>query len=183
MGKDAIALKEFILDKVRLHSYLERDGFLKLGADVEQQIKCPFHGNDNKPSSRYYEHTNSMYCWVCQKSWDPVGYVMEKSSLNYGEALKQIVRENKLDISSVPEYTGVVRARAVQSTAKKVYKVDSRKMLLATIESELKRKKKIIPVANMRNIVYILPRIRKATDGDESILSAATKVVEFLKKL
>lgn len=50
---------------------------LKLSDDQEEQISCPFHGQDRKPSARVYPPGGSsrsgVYCWVCQKRWDIFG--------------------------------------------------------------------------------------------------------------
>lgn len=46
------------------------------GSTAEEQISCPFHGDDRKPSARVYpQHGPShsgVYCWTCQKRWDIV---------------------------------------------------------------------------------------------------------------
>jgi len=47
------------------------------GSSQEEQISCPFHGKDNRPSARVYPPTgpspSGLYCWTCQKRWDIVG--------------------------------------------------------------------------------------------------------------
>lgn len=47
------------------------------GSTQEEQISCPFHGKDNRPSARVYPQTgpspSGLYCWTCQKRWDIVG--------------------------------------------------------------------------------------------------------------
>jgi len=67
-----------------------------LGYDVypdqhrEQQFRCDLHGEDNKPSARFYPETNSTYCWVCQKARGPVDYYIEKESVELREALDRL---------------------------------------------------------------------------------------------
>jgi len=47
------------------------------GADREEQISCPFHGKDTKPSARIYPESGNkhshVWCFVCQKPWDVIG--------------------------------------------------------------------------------------------------------------
>jgi hypothetical protein len=53
------------------------------GSGHQEQISCPFHGNDRRPSARVYpqEGTSSsgLYCYVCRKRWDIVGLWKEFS--------------------------------------------------------------------------------------------------------
>jgi DNA primase len=50
------------------------------------QLHCPFHGDDAHPSARVYE-TNTMYCWVCNKTWDVVEFIKDLNNLNFKEAV------------------------------------------------------------------------------------------------
>jgi hypothetical protein len=40
----------------------------------EEQFSCPFHGQDKKPSARYYPQSSSnlssVWCFVCREKWD-----------------------------------------------------------------------------------------------------------------
>jgi len=66
----------------------------------EQQFACDLHGVDNKPSARLYGHNNTTYCWVCQKTRDPISYVMEKELVNFREAIERL--EEKLGLPPLP---------------------------------------------------------------------------------
>ena len=59
------------------------------------QVNCPFHGNDSHASARIYE-TNSMYCWVCNKSWDVIGFVRDIEKVTFAEACS--ILENRFSI-------------------------------------------------------------------------------------
>lgn len=50
------------------------------------QLHCPFHGDDAHPSARVYE-TNTMYCWVCNKTWDVVEFIKDLNNLKFKEAV------------------------------------------------------------------------------------------------
>jgi len=69
----------------------------------EVQLRCPFHGKDNKPSARFYRNTQSMFCWVCYKSWDVIQFIMEIEQLYYIRALLFIIDKYKVNISSISD--------------------------------------------------------------------------------
>jgi hypothetical protein len=66
-----------LVDSVTAHDILRHFNInLKFGDDQEEQISCPFHGADVKPSARVYPagaSRSGLYCWVCQKRWDIFG--------------------------------------------------------------------------------------------------------------
>lgn len=66
---------EEIHRKVSCGDVLARNGVhLKYGGHKAEQFSCPFHGQDNKPSTRFYPSTNGkpegVWCFVCQERWD-----------------------------------------------------------------------------------------------------------------
>lgn len=69
----------------------------------EAQLRCPFHGKDNKPSARYYRATQSMFCWVCYRSWDVIQFIMEIEQLYYKRALLFLIDKYKLNTSSISD--------------------------------------------------------------------------------
>jgi len=104
--KNPEKLKELILEKVEMDRVM-----LDYNVDFvynptlvdEAQLRCPFHGKDNKPSARYYRATQSMFCWVCYKSWDVIQFIMEKEQLYYIRTLLFIIDKYKLDTSSITD--------------------------------------------------------------------------------
>lgn len=66
----------------------------------EQQYRCDLHGIDNKPSARYYPRTNSVYCFACGKSRDPVSLVMDKEALTFRDACNSL--EERFDLPALP---------------------------------------------------------------------------------
>lgn len=103
--KDPDKLKELILKGVDLSKVmLEYDvnfAFNPNAAD-EVQFRCPFHGEDNKPSSRYYRSTQTTYCWVCKERLNVIDFIKKKRGLGYYAALNYIIDRYKLDISNIP---------------------------------------------------------------------------------
>jgi hypothetical protein len=68
---------EAIRKAVTVQDVLGRHGVILRGhGDREEQISCPFHGRDNKPSCRVYPETprgpSHAWCFVCQERWDAI---------------------------------------------------------------------------------------------------------------
>lgn len=64
-------------DKVEVADVLARHGHpLRYNGHKPEQFSCPFHGKDNKPSTRYYPATDGkpagVWCFVCQERWDSI---------------------------------------------------------------------------------------------------------------
>jgi hypothetical protein len=62
---------------VTVYEVLERNGVRLRRGDREEQIACPFHGQDRKPSARVYPETtrgpSHVWCFVCRERWDAIG--------------------------------------------------------------------------------------------------------------
>lgn len=104
--KDPNKLKDLILEQIDLGEVMQQhnvDFVFNPEKAHEVQFRCPFHGKDNKPSARYYRETQSAYCWVCHKSFDVIGFIMEKLGISYGGALGHLITKYGLDISHIPE--------------------------------------------------------------------------------
>lgn len=104
--KNLERLKELILDEIDFSTVL-----LEYGVDFvyspqsvdEAQLRCPFHGKDNKPSARYYRETQTMYCWTCHKRWNVIQFIMEMEQFYFKGALLHIVNKYQLDVSLIPD--------------------------------------------------------------------------------
>lgn len=64
-----------IHDRVSVHDILRRNGVrLRYSSDRAEQISCPFHGDDKKPSCKVHPERNDdpshVWCYVCQQRWD-----------------------------------------------------------------------------------------------------------------
>jgi len=104
--KNPEKLKELILENVDMGQVMKdynTDFLMDPDLMDEVQLRCPFHGKDNKPSARFYKNTQSMFCWVCYKSWDVIQFVMEKEQIYYVRALLFIIDKYKLDDSLITE--------------------------------------------------------------------------------
>lgn len=120
--KNPDKLKELILKNIDLGKVmLEYDvnfAFNPAAAD-EVQFRCPFHGEDNKPSSRYYRSTQTSYCWVCKERLNVIDFIKKKRGLGYYAALTYIIDRYQLDVSDIPndaqlEYENCKKVSTVQ---------------------------------------------------------------------
>jgi hypothetical protein len=102
--KDPAKLKLLVLEKIKLAdlmlAYKVSFAFSPKHADAVQ-FKCPFHGKDNKPSARLYNTTNTAWCWVCRKAWDPISFIMDKEKMSFMQALRYLIDRFKIDTSSI----------------------------------------------------------------------------------
>jgi len=63
--------------QVSCEDVLARNGVrLRYGGHKAEQFSCPFHGKDNKPSTRFYPSEGGkpegVWCFVCQERWDAI---------------------------------------------------------------------------------------------------------------
>lgn len=104
--KDFVKIRDLILEHLDMTQIMIDYGvdfiYNPLHMD-EVQLRCPFHGKDNKPSARLYKATNTCYCWVCQKRWNGIDFIKEKEGFSYGAAINYILKKFNIDISSIPD--------------------------------------------------------------------------------
>jgi hypothetical protein len=100
---------------VTVYDMLRRNGIelSQVTDDREEQIQCPFHGVDNKPSARLYPPTDEnpsggIWCFVCQERWDIFGLWKKfkgDPDLPFMQVLKGIEVEWGISPAQAPEST------------------------------------------------------------------------------
>ena len=81
-----------VRDNISARDVLRHFGVsLKFAGEAhEEQISCPFHGKDNKPSARVYpsgpRSSSHVWCFTCQKNWDVFG--LWRNFMGHGEEIK-----------------------------------------------------------------------------------------------
>ena len=112
--------------------------------ETEEQISCPFHGADKKPSARLYPDENDsvshVWCFVCQQpGWDSIGlYRMfngGKENCTFGEALSGLERAYNLDPPPMP--TGATYNPVDKKPSKDEQLLESFKELYLSCERRL----------------------------------------------
>lgn len=104
--KNLVKLRELVLKEVDFAKVLlmyDVDFMYNPELVEEVQLRCPFHGKDNKPSARYYRETQSMFCWVCHKRWDIISFIMDMEHFSYKGSLLYIINKFQLDVSQIPD--------------------------------------------------------------------------------
>jgi hypothetical protein len=176
--KDPEKLKEFILEKVDLAQvmldYKVDFVFNPLKAE-EAQFKCPFHGQDTKPSARYYRATQSCWCWACQKKWDVISFVMDKEGLWFNSALNFLVNRYRLDVSGIsdtPEFKNPI-----------TQKISEESVLMAMLFNSIIECRKKIPLEKYRVIVSFFYKLSYEKSKGNDVSAGVQKLKEKIEKL
>ena len=92
-------VSSYILEHVDVFDLADHYGFYS-GPRVETFIHCPFHSEDT-PSARLYQD-GLLFCFGCNKMYDPVQFVMGMEDLKYSDSIKWL--EEKFDFRIPGEY-------------------------------------------------------------------------------
>lgn len=101
---------EAIHDKVTAFDVLRHNGIdlRQINDDSPEQISCPFHGADTKPSARVYpeegDSRSHVWCYVCQETgWDAIGLWRKfNGDCTFSAALTGIEKVFGLETPEVP---------------------------------------------------------------------------------
>jgi hypothetical protein len=75
------AITDEIIQQAKEHPFTELLEFR------HNTTSCPFHG-DKTPSMHFYEKDNRVHCFSCHRSFDTIGFVMERDGYSFIEAVK-----------------------------------------------------------------------------------------------
>jgi CHC2 zinc finger len=99
---------ENICEHVSAADVLARHGveLRRKGAQAEQ-ISCPFHGADAKPSAKYFpgdrDGRSQVWCFVCRERWDAIGLWKKFTGTErFSEVLRQLERAFGLKTPAPP---------------------------------------------------------------------------------
>lgn len=113
------ARAENIRDNVSAADVLSYHGveLSKYHGEREEQISCPFHGEDKNPSAKYYpdesDSPSHLWCFACHKRWDAIGLWIEfNGKEKFSRTLGEIERafhlsppeKRDLDVGEEPEH-------------------------------------------------------------------------------
>jgi len=88
-------------EKSDLGEILQEYGYMVVpDAHREQQFACDLHGQDNKPSARFYGGTNSFHCFACAKSRDVIEFIRDKEQVSFKRAIE--ILEQRLNLPPLP---------------------------------------------------------------------------------
>lgn len=96
---------EAIHQRVSAHDVLSRNGVKLRYSNGEEQISCPFHGQDKRPSARVYPESgrsrSHVWCFVCNQRWDCIT-LWKKFGGNEEAKFGSVVREMESEFGIVP---------------------------------------------------------------------------------
>lgn len=146
--------------------------------DIEQQISCPFHGQDNSPSMRVYPETNSCYCFKCKEAWDPVSYTIRKRGITFWEAIELLASTQGVNLDSVPKRVGQKKEEVVEVKPKahnpKAY---TKEQLLSHFTKKVLAVRGVASSKDYGILVYLLQRLKAERNGQK-----IKEVVALLQK-
>lgn len=163
--KDPRLVRELVAEKVPLQNLLESTGNHLAQTIKPQQISCPFHGVDTSRSARFYPDTNSMYCFACKKSWDPISFWMKHQGIGFMEAARQLSSQFGVDLSKIAD----VKAFKLDQFEKSKKGVDKRKMALYLLESRVRLAKFAEDPDTYAKILYVFLSSRHIEDQDKFV--------------
>ena len=127
------------------------------GDHREEQISCPFHGKDTKPSARIYPagttSHSSVWCFVCQEQWDVIALWRKFADVPFSQALSEIERHFGITTSSAPRLAD----RQAEKHAEEVAEIES---IFEVAETRLRGAKDSFDMVGFFTIGSVLDRLR-----------------------
>ena len=100
---------EAIKEQVRMAEVLRDYHVQFLNSGEPEQIHCPFHGADINRSARFYPENDSVYCWVCDHTWDVIDFVKDKEELAFVETVR-LMKAKYTVVIETPDYVSRMQA-------------------------------------------------------------------------
>lgn len=129
---------EVIHQRVDVHDVLRHFG-VKLrypGGQHEEQISCPFHGKDNRPSCRVYpkdaQSPSHTWCFTCQEWLDAIGTWRKFRGLEkYTHAVGEIEKAYGIIPPEPPLIARRRESAEEQENLEELYEVTERRLVLS----------------------------------------------------
>lgn len=161
--------KENVLSSVSAHDVLRHFGIHLKSSDAarEEQISCPFHGKDEKPSARVFpsgpRSNSGVWCWTCQKRWDVIGLWKEFSQnpeMKFGTVLFELERAFSI-VPPEPPQGGYDSAEPSGPSAAEV----KAQRLLEACENRLREERHHFTMTAFMTFGQVLDRLRHHLDN------------------
>lgn len=185
---DLVEFKEAVSNAVTMAELLVEHGTDLRTPEVEEQISCPFHGSDRRPSARHYPETNSIHCFTCHKSWDPFQFIMEKKGLRFREAVSYVGKKYGIETSDVSFGFDGSRTIKFKRLDKKsgVQKVLSSEEKMLIVKSSLEERilacRGRTDAKKYMDLVYLMSHMWNM-NTEEKFIPVASKVTSTVKKI
>ena len=155
---------ENIRSHVSAADVLARNGVTlrKHGLQAEQ-ISCPFHGKDNRPSAKYFPEEaggrSHVWCFVCRENWDAIGLWKKfTGSERFSDVLRQL--EQAFGLTAPEPPTTRIRERAEVNPL-----ADESRQLLNLCESRLREHRRAFEMRSHLRLGALLDHTRFYLDS------------------
>ena len=106
-------MKDEILNYIEMTDVLDKYGIENKG----RMYRCPFHGEDKKPSATVY--SRFFHCFCCQKHLDVIGFVQEYFNLSFKEAMQKLNMDFNLSLEPYKvDYKKLKQIKHIQNEKK-----------------------------------------------------------------
>jgi hypothetical protein len=178
---DFTELKQIISDKVTMVGLLQESGIQLRTPSQEEQISCPFHGPDRSPSARHYPETNSIYCFTCKKSWDPVSFVMSKRGIRFKEAVNHLAKKAGISTAGVWGSVGVGQAKLGPRKKTGLSARDKILMIRSEVAESLLACRDLVEPQKYANMLYLAAHLN-AIEEESEFVKLAVPLLSAAKK-
>ena len=168
---------ETIHRNVTVFDVLRKNGAQFRYGDREEQISCPFHGRDEKPSARAYPESargpSHVWCFVCNQRWDAISLWKKfsgREEFKFGALLREI--ESAFNI--VPPETPSDSAEYVAEEDPEHIEVQH---LFETCEKRLQRAKRQFDMQSFLKVCVVLDRLRLQVEERRLPLAKAKELL------
>jgi len=167
-----------IIEHVSAYQVLRRFGVtLRQSSDnATEQISCPFHGEDRKPSARVYpdeaDSPSHVYCYVCRERWDAVA-LWHKFLGN--DKIGQTVATIERDLGLTPPEKPSTEADLTEVNEAEREEV---RKLLGICERRLLATKKAFPMKAYLTVSSVLDKTWSRLESGKATPDTARKTVE-----
>lgn len=153
------------------------------GSEAEEQISCPFHGDDKKPSARVFPAQGSspsgVYCWTCQKRWDIVSLWKNfhgDDTMKFTVALRGLEKAFGIIPPDAPEYDYVEEGpdEAREEKLDEIYR------LLQVCENRLREAKPVFDMRGYLTVGKVLDGLYHSLDHDMLTLEETEKRIRMV---
>ena len=164
-----------IKDSVSMIRILKDYGLYPFTYEVEDfQMKCPFHGADNKPSAHIYSG-KTFTCFTCnRKNYDVISFVQEKEGIEkFGSVLRHIEQKYSLERVSYDPSEDYYVAPEEKNSRKEISIFDLHKIL----EKKVISMKKSLTLERYSKLFFLLDFAER-----ENKMDVMKKVQEKIKE-
>ena len=168
--KDLASVIALVKERASLKEILVSKGSIT-GSLSEEQFSCLFHGADLKKSCRYYEETDTAYCWVCKEKWDVISFCQRLEQMTFPQAINYLIKTYKIDVSGLPN---APEAEISRITSKDIVKLNERAHSIDKVSGILQSVRDEIPYETYARLVYTFMMLKYVVP-DESFKDTMEK--------